>query len=197
MPDGMNLFNDRESENEMEAVVRAAQAGDRDSFLKAFESVQQALYRAACVIMENQQDAYDATQETALIAYRCLPHLRQPCYFKTWITRIMINKCRAMLRERKKVVLQADMNTWSVSLQERSADDLGVLEAVNSLSFPYRTVVVLRYLEGYNQKEIARILNLPLGTVKSRINGALKKLREQLRLQGVFEYRAGGEFLGL
>ena len=84
-----------------------------------------------------------------------------------------------------------------MALQERSADELGVLEAVNSLSFSYRTVVVLRYLEGYSQKEIARILNLPLGTVKSRINGALKKLREQLRLQGVFEVREGGEFLGL
>ncbi|MCX5974918.1 MAG: LuxR C-terminal-related transcriptional regulator, partial [Coprothermobacterota bacterium] len=65
------------------------------------------------------------------------------------------------------------------------------------LSFPYRTVVVLRYLEGYSQKEIARILNLPLGTVKSRINGALRKLRERLRLQGVSEIREGGEFLGL
>lgn len=182
-----NLFNKSlEQSGVFEQLVIAARAGDKDAFVKLFEMVKDSLYRTACVILENENDAYDALQESALKAYKNLQQLRQPQFFKTWVTRILINKCCAILKERKKVSLFADMSVLQVNLQEKSPFSVGVMEAVNHLSFPYRAVVILRYLEGYSQKEIAQILNCPVGTVKSRLNAALKKLKADLKGQGLW-----------
>ncbi len=83
-----------------------------------------------------------------------------------------------------------DMNSWHVNFREAAGAEINVLEAVNRLTFNYRTVVVLRYLDGYSQKEIARILGCPIGTVKSRINLALRKLKEGLKRQDIPEPRS-------
>ncbi|MCX5970119.1 MAG: sigma-70 family RNA polymerase sigma factor [Coprothermobacterota bacterium] len=176
-----NLFS--EGKAEQESLVVLAQEGDRQAFMRLFQGVQQSLYRAACVILQNDQDAYDATQEAALKAFRFLRSLRQPQFFKTWITRILINECRGILREKRKMSYYPDMNNWHINLREAAGAEINVLEAVNHLTFNYRTVVVLRYLDGYSQKEIARILGCPIGTVKSRINLALRKLKEGLVVQ--------------
>jgi RNA polymerase sigma-70 factor (ECF subfamily) len=182
-----NLFNrDEKHSEEFCQLVGLAQAGDKGAFIQVFEQVQDSLYRTACVILENESDAYDALQDVALKAYKNLPQLREPRYFKTWITRILINKCCAILRERKKLSLFGDMSMVQVNLRENSPFSIGVMEAVSRLSFPYRAVIVLRYLEGYSQKEIARILKCPLGTVKSRLNAALKKLKADLEGQGLW-----------
>ncbi|MEI6309129.1 MAG: sigma-70 family RNA polymerase sigma factor [bacterium] len=176
-----NLFS--EGKAEQGSLVALAQEGDRQAFVRLFQAVQQSLYRAACVILQNDQDAYDATQEAALKAFRFLRSLRQPQFFKTWITRILINECRGILREKRKMSYYPDMNNWHINLREAAGAEINVLEAVNRLSFNYRTVVVLRYLDGYSQKEIARILGCPIGTVKSRINLALRKLKKGLEVQ--------------
>jgi RNA polymerase sigma-70 factor (ECF subfamily) len=173
-----NLF--KEGKAEQVSLVELAQNGDRQAFLRLFQDVQQSLYRTACVILQNDQDALDASQETALKAFRFIRSLRQPEYFKTWITRILINECRGILREKKKMSYYPDMNSWSINLHEKKGDGPSVLEAVNRLSFHYRTVIVLRYLDGYSQKDIAHILGCPVGTVKSRINLALHKLKDNL-----------------
>jgi len=182
-----NLFI--EGKSEQESLVILAQEGDRQAFVRLFQGVQQSLYRAACVILQNDQDACDATQEAALKAFRFLRSLRQPQFFKTWITRILINECRGILREKRKMSYYPDMNSWHVNLREAAGAEINVLEAVNRLTFNYRTVVVLRYLDGYSQKEIARILGCPIGTVKSRINLALRKLKEGLEGQDIPEQR--------
>ncbi len=174
-----------EGKAEQESLVTLAQEGDRQAFMRIFQGVQQSLYRTACVILQNDQDAYDATQETALKAFRFLRSLRQPQYFKTWITRVLINECRGILREKRKMSYYPDMNNWHVNLREAAGEEINVMEAVNRLTFNYRTVVVLRYLDGYSQKEIARILGCPIGTVKSRINLALHKLKEGLEGQNL------------
>lgn len=174
-------------------LVALAQAGDRGAFIQLFQSVQQGLYRTACVILENEQDAYDATQETALIAFRAIVRLRQAQFFKTWITRILINECRAMLRDKRRLALYGDMSSWQINLKEKGGAEVSVLEAVNRLSLMYKTVIVLRYLEGYSQKEISRVLGCPVGTVKSRINVALKKLKDDLEKQGYTKMHANGE----
>jgi RNA polymerase sigma-70 factor (ECF subfamily) len=182
-----NLFIKGEKQSEdLSQLVLAAQAGSKEAFVRLFEKVKDSLYRTACVILENESDAYDALQDVALKAYKNIKQLREPLFFKTWVTRILINKCCAILKERKKVSLLADMSVLQVNLRENSPFSVGVMEAVNRLSFPYRAVIVLRYLEGYSQKEIARILKCPVGTVKSRLNAALKKLKADLEVQGLW-----------
>lgn len=189
-----DLFNKKEKQPENSSQwVLLAQVGDKEAFVRLFEMVKDSLYRTACVILENESDAYDALQEVALKAYKNIRQLREPQFFKTWVTRIMINKCCAILKERKRMSLRGDMSGLRVNLEENSPFSIGVMEAVNRLSFPYRTVIVLRYLEGYSQKEIARTLRCPLGTVKSRLNAALKKLKADLEEQGLWYPSQEGE----
>lgn len=189
-----DLFIKKEKQPEdSDQWVLLAQVGDKEAFVKLFEMVKDSLYRTACVILENENDAYDALQEVALKAYKNIKQLREPRFFKTWVTRIMINKCCAILKERKRLNLLADMSWLQVNLRENSPFSIGVMDAVNRLSFPYRTIIVLRYLEGYSQKEIARILKCPLGTVKSRLNTALKKLKADLEEQGLWYPSQEGE----
>jgi len=172
---------------EFKDLVLNAQTGASDAFVELFEAVQESLYRTACAILSNEQDACDALQETALAAYKNLKQLRHPEYFKTWITRILLNKCFVILKERKRMTPIGDLSTFESSIGTKGHSNSALLEAVESLSPPLKTVVVLRYQEGYSQKDIAKILQLPIGTVKSRLNAALKMLRKYLVDKGLWQ----------
>ena len=85
----------------MERLVRKAQRGDKNAFMALIEKNQLALYRAAKAILHREEDVEDAVQETICKAFYKLSDLRQPKYFKTWLTRILINCCYDLLRQQK------------------------------------------------------------------------------------------------
>ena len=88
----------------MERLVRKAQRGDKNAFMALIEKNQLALYRAAKAILHREEDVEDAVQETICKAFYKLSDLRQPKYFKTWLTRILINCCYDLLRQQKGLV---------------------------------------------------------------------------------------------
>ena len=88
----------------MERLVRKAQRGDKNAFMALIEKNQMALYRAAKAILHREEDVEDAVQETICKAFYKLSDLRQPKYFKTWLTRILINCCYDLLRQQKGLV---------------------------------------------------------------------------------------------
>ena len=88
----------------MERLVRKAQRGDKNAFMALIEKNQLALYRAAKAILHREEDVEDAVQETICKAFYKLSDLRQPKYFKTWLTRILINCCYDLLRQKKGLV---------------------------------------------------------------------------------------------
>ena len=168
----------------LEELVSASVRGDMDAFEALFGSAEQALYRMGLSITGSSQDADEALAETALTVLEALASLRRPAYFYTWATRIMINACYGLQRERSKVVPIADLSTVGDSDgrdifpgDANWADFQDIRSALQQLSEEHRTVVVLRYLEDLTVDEVSQIIGVPEGTVKSRLHYALRQLR--------------------
>lgn len=146
------------------------------------------LFRVAWGILGQESDAWDALQEATLAAYRARHQLRGgPEAFPAWYRRVLINRCLNMLRSRSRVVPAApDTRPEPDPLPglEGHAEDLALWEAVAELEPDKRQVVMLRYLADLSTAEVASALNIPEGTVKSRLHRALRQLRERLGHEG-------------
>jgi len=129
------------------------------------------LYHVSWSMLSNQEDSADAVQEALTRAWQKRDTLRNEKAFKSWMVQILANVCRDMLRKRQKqrqVPLEEDM-------MADIAGDSGmysVLEILEYITPEHRLVVVLHHLEGYRVREIAQMLKLPVGTVKSRLRSA-------------------------
>ena len=153
---------------------------DSHEFAERVEAMQGALYRVAYGLLLNRADCADAVQDALLRAWEKRRTLKDEAFFGTWLTRILINECYAVLR-RRKTALPID------ALPEPAAPpdaDPALHDAIARLDEKLRLPIVLYYMEGYAVKDIARMLRLPAGTVKTR----LAKARALLRLQLSDEY---------
>ena len=131
------------------------------------------LYRIACALLRSEADRQDAMQETALKAWKNRASLREEQYFKTWISRIMVNECHNLHRKNSRYVPMEE-------LPDRPAPDSGEQETrlmLESLPEKQRIPLVLHYLEGFSLEEIARVQHISLSLVKYRMYQARKTLR--------------------
>lgn len=164
-----------------------------ERFFALYKPEQGRLYRTAWAILGNEADAGDALQEATIRAYRAFGQLNGgAAAFPQWIRRILVNTCTQILRKRMRVIpverpedLRDELTTADLEL----ALDGDVWDAVRSLDERYRAVVVLRFLNDMQLDDIATALDIPLGTVKSRLHTALKLLRS--KLQGEESTRRG------
>ena len=145
----------------------------RDEFAARTEEIRIKLFRTAMIYLGNEHDALEAVDETVYRGLCAVKKLRQPEYFDTWLTRILINECYKTLRHRKGEELTSAM-------PELSGDDfdrLPLRDAVDALSKELKDIIVLRFFGGYTLAETARILGLPQGTAATRQRKALSILR--------------------
>lgn len=159
--------------------VRLAKDGDKDAYERLIGSCKLSLYRVAKAILRDYQDIEDAFQETLIKAYRGMPHLKREDYFKSWIIRIMINECNSILRKKKTVGYIEDFGSIPLEADDRYKN-MEVQEIINSLEDELRVVTILYYYDDMPQREIARILHIPHGTVRSRLFRARQKLRNMI-----------------
>jgi RNA polymerase sigma-70 factor (ECF subfamily) len=179
------------------ALVAQARQGDTDAFNGLAERYQRNIFRLAQNITQNREDAEDVLQETFLKAYEHLPEFHGDSKFYTWVVRIAVNEALMKLRKRrwdKTVWLDEPINTgedsvareiavWEDNPEERySKEELHDIldKAVNGLAPPYRTVFVLRDMEGLSTEETAEALELSVPAVKSRLLRARLQLRDKL-----------------
>ena len=145
------------------------------------------LYRTAWAILGNEADAGDALQEATIRGFRAFDQLKGgPVAFPAWMRRILVNTCTQILRKRMRVIpverpedLAGEAVAPDVSLQMGS----DVWDAVKELDERFRAVVVLRFTHDMQLEDIAAALDIPLGTVKSRLHTALKQLRSRLSVE--------------
>jgi len=135
------------------------------------------LWRISYTMLRNGADCDDALQETLLRAWQNIRSLQNDEYFATWITRILINECKNILRRRR---------TRPQALPEQmpekaQADHPELREAILALPLNLRMPLVLHYMEGYSVKEISAMLRLPQTTVNWRLHSARKVLRDDLK----------------
>ena len=142
---------------------------DKDEFAARTEAVKTRLYRTAYLYLGSDADALEAVDEAVYQALRALKKLREPEFFETWLTRILINECHRELRRRKRL-----------AGEEAIPEALPLKEAVRRLPEELRLVVILRFFAGYTQAETAAALDIPQGTAATRQRKALQLLRLEL-----------------
>ncbi|MCH5251102.1 MAG: sigma-70 family RNA polymerase sigma factor [Lachnospiraceae bacterium] len=150
---------------------------DKDEFLRLALDSEPTLFHVSFSILHNEQDCADAVQEAILKAYENRHKLKEIKYFKTWIVRIVINECYSILRKKKRFqpyddAVQKDNTYLSNYIKEEYID---LYHAIDR--FSQKMCVILYYLEDYAVAEIANVLKIPIGTVKSRLNHARKELK--------------------
>lgn len=138
-------------------------------------SSKDSLYRVAKSILKNDTDCEDAVSEMIVISFAKRETLREDRYAKTWITRILIHECYRILKQRKRETFYDE----AVTREEAAAQGYSELyQFVMQLDSDYRVTIVLFYFEGYSVKDIAQMMQVSPGTVKSRLSRARRKLRK-------------------
>ena len=166
-------------------LIRRSQAGDEDAFAELFHKYKNLVYKTAYLMLGSTEDAEDALQEIFVRVYRSLSTF-QPSKgaFTTWLYRITVNHCLNQRRKRRLFTLPLDRVSPSIEHtsppESPLAEEETIQQALAQLSEKLRAVVILRYYHELSYAEIAQILDIPVGTVKSRLNSALRILRKEL-----------------
>lgn len=166
-------------------LVRRARRGDREAFGDLLKMHKEYFYRTAFLYMKREDLALDVFQEAIVQALLGIRNLKEPDYFKTWMTRIIYNCSTEMYRKESRTVLlgeeeipkQAQLQREEVPREEK----IDLHQAVDRLEEPYKTVIVEKYFEGKKISEIAQSRGKPEGTVKSELSRAKKQLRSMLQ----------------
>ena len=136
------------------------------------------MYHVAKTLLYNDSDCADAIQEAIVKAFSSIHTLRKDAYAKTWLIRIVINECYAIMRREKKLVSLEDYSVEEAA--EERADYSDLYEALSHLSEEIRLTVTLYYIEGYNVKEVAALMNTTESAVKNLLARARDKMRKEL-----------------
>lgn len=163
---------------DIEKLVKKAKKGDDDSFYKLMQHYRVQLYRIALSYLKNEDDAVEAIQEVTYRAYRSIKKLKQPNYFSTWLTRILLNYCHDEVRKRKRVIVTDEFINY-LGISEDSYE-FELIDALSKIDERYREVISLKYFHDLKFKEIADLIERPEGTVKTWHYKGLNYLREQL-----------------
>ncbi|KOP71131.1 sigma-70 family RNA polymerase sigma factor [Cytobacillus solani] len=151
--------------------VLLAQSGDQEAFIRIINCCESSLYRVAKGFLKEDSDCADAIQETILKSYKSISKLKKPAYFKTWLIRILINECNDILKKKQRSFPIESIENISIHQDAENAFN-ELRDAITELNEKYQSVVALFYFEDCSIKEIAAILNIREGTVKSRLNRA-------------------------
>ena len=194
----LDLRSEASSEGNDQLLIESLRAGDERAYEELLARFQQPVYTLAVRLLNNQSEAYDVVQEVFLKVFRNIEHFRGDSSLKTWIYRITVNEAhnarRWFSRHRSREV-ELDFETqdnrnWSESIADNSRspfdvaldrEQAGLIEnALARINPVFREAVVLRDITDLSYDDIAMVLGVSLGTVKSRILRGREALREQL-----------------
>jgi RNA polymerase sigma-70 factor (ECF subfamily) len=173
----------------MEDLVLKAKKGNREAFLKLIQNRTGVLYKIAYSYFKNSDEAGDAVQDAILIAFKNIRNLKEDGKFNSWITSILVNRCRDILRRNNRFRFE-EYTDETVGVQHPAAGEylrvessIDILNSLQKLDEKHREVITLKYLGDYSINEISSILNIPEGTVKSRLNTGLRSLRSMMEVK--------------
>lgn len=180
-----------------ENLIKRCKNGDRDAFNELVLEYQDRVINLAYNLLSDRDDAYDAAQETFIKIYRNIGSFRGDSSFITWVYRITSNVCKDLLRKRMK-----QSNTVSLSPADESGESQftdikddrrtpeecleatelqrEVRQALSELKKEYREIIVYCDMEQMSYEEVSKILECPMGTIKSRLNRARNALKNNL-----------------
>lgn len=181
------------------AVLQRAKEGDRKAFEEIYQLYHRRIYNAVYGMLSDADDAQDVTQDVFIRLHYALPTLRADEAFSTYLYRIALNLCRDRARRKKRVRFQSIDTPRTDSegdVEPMDFPDMGKLpeekltgdelqtrvrEAVKTLSTDHKAVIMMHHFQGMEVNDIARILQVPTGTVKSRLARGRDQLHRKLR----------------
>jgi|GEM_PF-153741 len=174
-------------------LVKQFQKGDKDAFDKIYSLLYNSMFYFIYKMVRNVQTAEDILQDVFMTAYQKIPGIEKPQGFKKWINTTAYHACVDYIRSsQNRMSMTEDIDgheTLPAENDSKSDALLYVLEqekktkikkALDTLSLPLKTTVMLKFYGGFKEREIAEIMDVPVGTVKSRLNAAKKDLSGQL-----------------
>jgi RNA polymerase sigma-70 factor (ECF subfamily) len=180
-----------------QALIQRCQAGDLSAFEPLVEKYRQRVWRLAYRILRDREEAWDVSQEAFIRAYQSLPSFRGQSAFYTWLFRIVVNLATDRVRQRAARgrafgTEPVPENEWTTGLPDdvtarpdeeaaRREQRRRIGRMLDALPPRFRAIIMLSDVEGLSYREIAEVLNIPLGTVMSRLHNARKRLRALLK----------------
>ncbi|MGH7333310.1 MAG: sigma-70 family RNA polymerase sigma factor [Candidatus Rokuibacteriota bacterium] len=176
-------------------LVERCQAGDLTAFEPLVEKYRQRVWRLAHNVLRDREEAWDVAQEAFIRAYQALPSFRGQSAFYTWLFRIVMNLAADRVRQRaargrafgtERIPeedwerVMRDQGVGPDSSAAQTEDRERITKALDTLSEDHRTIIMLSDLEGLSYREIAEVLDVPMGTVMSRLHNARRRLRDAL-----------------
>jgi RNA polymerase sigma-70 factor (ECF subfamily) len=159
---------------------------DDEVLQRLIEVDKQRLYRIAYIYVKNEDDALEIVQEAIYKAFLNIKKLKQPEFFNTWITKIIVNASLDYIKKRNRLIYIAEEK----ELEKNAIEDMEYIDlykSVDSLEGLYKTVIILKYFEDLKIKDIAKVLDITESNVKNYIHKALKQLRVDLKEDEYFE----------
>lgn len=168
-----------------ESWVKQAAEGDDTAFSRLYECLYKDMYKYAYYMLGNEQDAEDVVSETVIDAYAGLHKLRDTSLFRSWLFKILSNKCKRKRKQyvNKHVSLDDENTKLELSTEEDMEERHDLESAFGVLTDEERTVVSLAVFGGYRSREIGEILNIKSSTVRSKLSRALTKMQKKLEIQ--------------
>lgn len=162
------------------AQIRKIAKGDAEAFRVFYEEYIDKASRIAIAILKDKEFAKEVVQETFIRVYKSFSTFDQSKQFEPWFYRILTNECNRFLKKQKKLVdfkeYTEDMDVQEV--EEEDYEELNI--AIQNLKDIYRIPLILKYLKGFSEKEIAETLDINQNTIKTRLYKAREILREKL-----------------
>lgn len=165
-------------------AVNMAIKGDTKSFEVLYDSLSLELYKYAYYILGNEHDAEDVVSETFIEAMKGIKNLKHPETFKSWMFKILSarvkRKISTYVRDKKNIELD-DVNAAALSTEDfNTVENVMLQKALHEITPEERSILLLSTVQGYTTKEVASMLELPQGTVSSKLHRTLKKLRKMM-----------------
>lgn len=168
---------------ELEVLVRKARRGDKDAFLELMLLHKEYMYKTAFLYTKNHDLACDVVQECIIKTMVSISELKKTEFFKSWMTRILINCAITQLRKNRKFAAEPEWESQEWAVQEEAVsreEKMDLYHAIDRLDYPYNSIIIQKYFFDYRLDEIAALLQMPLGTVKAYHSRAKEKLKAYL-----------------
>lgn len=156
--------------------------GDEDIFGNLIYTYQEQGYKLAYIILKNEDQSVEAYLNAVEKAYKYRKKVRHPEYFKTWFMRIVMNEAKNILKKQSKVIRMAKEEITPCKENE-VCENLDLNNALRNLPLEVQDMIKLKYYLGYTLKEISEVMGQAEGTIKTKIYGALKKIKSELEVK--------------
>jgi len=171
-------------------LVKSAIKGDEKAFETLVKGESEKLYKTAFLYVGNKEDALDILQETIYKAFISIQQVKQPEFFNTWLTKILIRTAYDLLRKKKKIILDENiMNNFITDNPQDIEGKIDLISAISMLNNDYQTAIILYYYRDLSIRSIAETMEKPENTVKTYLHRAKIELKKTLKGVNKYEQR--------